>query len=117
MVVAIGVMGIVMMAAALGTTIAVKTARIAKERNLARSFVDRKFEEVRRERNEDPETFFAAGNWEETEQVGTSPLYTRVTTYTIEAAGERMLVLVTVTWVDAGVTRSVAQSTYLSRQQ
>lgn len=117
-VVAVGILGVALVGVVMASTFGLKSARIARERSEARHLVEVKLEEVRRQRDGDPEAWFALGSrTDPAEQIGTAPIYTLTTTYTEVLPQAQFEVVVEASWEDAEVTYRVTQTTYLSKWQ
>lgn len=112
---AVGVMGLVLVGMVVAVTMGIKTTRVAKERLGARHLIESRLEEVRRERDVDPEGFFQqGGRVEGPRQVGTNPVYSVTTTYVEMIAGEQYEILVEVGWVDGANNYEANGGTILS---
>ncbi len=114
-IIAIGILSVALVGVVAGATFGLKAARVSQERGYARLLADKEMEEVRQEKNVDPEGFFNLGERELRKTDETPPGFTITTTYTVRAAGV-IKVDVVVTWIDGNVTYTVEQNTILTKR-
>lgn len=115
MVIAVGLVAVVLVGLVAGTTASLKSARLAKERNVASQYAQTEIENARRERDEDPAVFFGSAGVEGPISYGEDPVYNVMITKTL--SGSQMRVAVEVTWDDGINTYNVYQETYLTKWQ
>lgn len=113
MVIAIGLVSFVLVGLVAGATASLKSARLSRERNRATYLAQTELESARRDRDEDPETFFTTAGVTGPTESGTAPVYRITVTKTL--VGTQMEVSVTVAWDDAGNTYQVVEETLLTK--
>jgi type II secretory pathway pseudopilin PulG len=115
--VAIGVVGFALTALGVAMTSSVVIARVTKERSMARQLVEKRFEEVRNERDQDRETWFSLGSRTESYETETVPVYTIETDYLEVVVDEEYSVVVTAEWQDGSREYSYSSETRYSLWQ
>lgn len=115
-IVVIAVVGVALVAVTLSATFAIRNSRFARDRSTARNLAFEMLEDVKQAKRADPDAFLGGSTREEILSPTTgTPVFSRKVTYTVDIAGEKMVITAEVTWVDSGRTLSVIEETSLEK--
>lgn len=118
-VVALAMVSVVLVTVAVAGTVSVKSVRLARERAEAKTIAETIIEEIRQERDTDPETFFSLADVQVRvlEARGTSADFVPTVRYTPLGGSSGIDVRVEVDWNSGGKAYQVSELTQFSQWQ